>query len=209
MTKIFLVRHGESQWNVLKKVQGQQDILLTDKGILQANLIGDRLINEYIDKIYSSDLRRAYDTAVIIGKKIGLNNVIPIKEFREINFGKWEGMNHDELYKEYHNEIQIWRRNPKNLNLKGAETLRGLQARVMRGMNKVLANNAGNNILIVSHGVALKTMILGLLDMDLSYYKNLTLNNTSLTIIEDRDYNRVIRVLNDTYHTKEKYQNGK
>ena len=204
MKKIFLVRHGESKWNVLKKIQGQQDILLTDRGIKEANLIGDRLIDEKIDEIYSSDLKRAYDTATIIGKKLGLK-VTPMKDLREINFGIWEGISNDKLCTEYYDELCLWRKEPEKLRIEGAESLKELQLRTMAAVNKIINDGVGDNILIVSHSATLKTIILGLLNMDLGYFKNLTLNNVSLTIIENRDYNKVIKVLNDTCHVKESW----
>ena len=192
----------ENPIGMYKKVQGQQDIPLTAKGIKQANLIGDRLINEEIDIIYSSDLKRAYDTAVIIGKKLSLD-VTPIREFREINFGVWEGMSIDKMNTEHYNELCLWRKKPEKLRVEGAESLKELQSRAMLAVNKIINNEEGDNILIVSHGATLKTIISGLLNMDLVYFKNLTLNNVSLTIIENRDYNRVVKALNDTCHIKE------
>jgi broad specificity phosphatase PhoE len=202
MKKIFLVRHGESQWNVLKKIQGQQNIPLTDKGLKQANLIGNRLVNEKIDKIYSSDLLRAFNTAQIIGEKLKIN-VTPMKEFREINFGIWEGISNEKILSQYYDEFVIWRKMPEKLMIENAETLKEVQSRAMDGIKKIIEDKENENILIVSHSVTLKTMILGLLNIDLTYFKNLTLNNVSLTIIENRDYNRVLKVLNDTCHIKE------
>ena len=184
MRKIFLVRHGESQWNTLKKIQGQQDIPLTEGGLKQANLIGNRLMNEKIDRIYSSDLIRAFDTAKVIG-------------------GIWEGMSNEKMLLKYHDEYLMWKRVPEKLKIEGAESLEELQSRAMNGINKIMRNGKDDNILIVSHSATLKTIILGLLDIDLTYFKNLTLDNVSLTIIEIRDYNRVLKVINDTCHIKE------
>ena len=72
MQKLYLVRHGQSEWNYQKKVQGQQDTILTEQGRIQAKKLGHRLKKENIDAIYSSDLKRAYETANIIGKEINL-----------------------------------------------------------------------------------------------------------------------------------------
>ena len=126
-----------------------------------------------------------------------------MKEFREINFGVWEGMSNDRILAEYHDEFFMWKKDPENLKVERAETLQELQLRAMNGVNKVIKNDDKENILIVSHSATLKTIILGLLNIDLSYFKNMTLNNVSLTIIEFRDYNKVLRVLNDTCHIKE------
>lgn len=202
MKKIYLVRHGESEWNVLKKIQGQKNISLTQKGIEQAKLIGNRLINEKIDKIYSSDLSRAYKTATIIGNIIECD-VTSIEELREINFGVWEGLTNDEIMNKYSSDLILWRKEPEKLNLNGAETLKELQTRAIKRLNKLIYDENINNVLIVSHGVTLKTIILGLLDISLSNIKNLTLNNVSLSIVEFREHNKVLKLLNDTYHIKE------
>lgn len=202
MKKIYLVRHGESEWNVQKKIQGQQDIPLTKKGSKQAHLIAHRLINEKIEKIYCSDLNRAYTTAKIIGNKLNLD-IIPMKEFREINFGVWEGITNEIMNTKYSNELILWRKEPDKLRIEGAETLKELQHRAMKGINKIINDDTINNFLIVSHSATLKTIILGLLDIDLVSFKNLTINNVSLSIIEIREYNRVLKLFNDTSHIKE------
>lgn len=201
MKKLFLVRHGESEWNKLKKVQGQKDIPLTEKGIEQAKLIGKRLINEGIEKIYTSDLKRAYDTARIIGKMLNIK-VIPSKELREINFGIWEGLTNDIIKSKFSKEHELWLKNPEMLKVEGAESILDLQLRAMNEINKIISDENIDNVLIVSHSATLKAIILGLLNMDIGYFKNMTLNNVSLSIIEFRQYNRVLSLLNDTSHLK-------
>lgn len=202
MKKIYLARHGESEWNILSKVQGQKDVPLTDKGIVQANSLGNRLIHEEIDKIYASDLIRAYETANIIGK---INNVevVPMKELREINFGIWEGLTNSEIKTRYQKEFNLWMRTPEKLHLTNAESLKELQLRAMRGINNIVRDNSIDNVLIVSHSATLKTIILGLLGIDISYFKNLSLNNVSLSMIEIKTYNNVLKLFNDTNHIKE------
>lgn len=200
MSKIFLARHGESQWNILSKIQGQRDIPLTDKGIKQAEMLGRRLLNENIKKIYSSDLSRAYTTAKIISDIVGVDIVL-MKEFREINFGVWEGMTIDEIKTNYSKEFEVWRKSPEKLNLKNAETIFDVQKRAIEGINKIIKKD--DNVLIVSHGVTIKTIILGLLDINISNIKNLKLGNASLSIIEFREYNNVLETYNNTDYIKE------
>lgn len=200
MKKIYLVRHGESEWNTIKKIQGQNDIVLTAKGIKQAQLIGKRLKYEKIDIIYSSDLIRAYKTAQIIGENLNLD-VIPMEEFREINFGIWEGLSTEELMKNYEEEMILWMTAPEKFYVNKAETLKELQERAMNGINKIIHQDF-ENVLIVSHSATIKTIILGLLDISLSNFKNLTISNVGLSIIEIREYNKVLKLLNDTNHLK-------
>lgn len=202
MKKIYLVRHGESQWNVLKKIQGQQDVPLTDKGIIQAQQMGERLLDEGIDLIYSSDLQRAYNTANIIGEKLEID-VESVSELREIKFGQWEGIAYDKVLLSDYKELLLWRKAPEKLNIDGIETLKKLQNRAMMAIDRIIKDEKANNILIVSHSATLKTIILGLLNMDLANFKNFTLDNVGLSIIEFRDYNNVLTVLNDTNHIKE------
>lgn len=202
MNKIYLVRHGESEWNILNRIQGQNDTKLTAKGKEQAKKIAMRLKNEKIDLIFSSDLKRAYDTAKIIGSELNLE-VNSLKELREINFGIWEGLTTNEIKERYSDEHIIWMTEPHKLNIPEAEKLVDLQERLIKTINQLKNENEDKNILIVSHGASIKAIILGILGIDISAYNKFSLNNTSLSIIEFRDYSPVLKVFNDTNHLKE------
>lgn len=202
MKKLYLIRHGQSKWNIEEKVQGQTDISLTKKGKHEAELMGKRLKNKKIDSIYSSDLSRAYETASIIGEKID-KKIKTMEELREMNFGIWEGMYNLEIKEKEPIDFILWRKDPCALKIEKGETLDELQERAMNAINNIINNDPGKNIVIISHGATLKTIILGLIKMELFHFKNLTLSNVGLTIIEFRDYNKVIKVLNDTSHIKE------
>jgi len=201
MKKIFFIRHGESEWNILHKIQGQKNVPLTDNGREQAKQLGNRLINENIDIIYTSDLSRALETANTISKFIR-RPAIKSKEIREINFGPWEGMTLEEIKKGYKQEYCKWLKEPHKLKLDDGETLEMLEKRAMGFVNDILNNNNSKNIAIVSHSATLKVIILNLLGIGNSYYKNITLKNVSVSIIERRDYNNVLTLLNDTSHLK-------
>ncbi len=202
MTRIYLIRHGQSEWNKSNKIQGQHDTKLTELGKNQAMLLGNSLINENIDIIYTSDLTRAYDTAEIISNIIN-KPLIASNLIREINFGVWEGLTSNEVKENYKDEYNIWLKEPDKLNIQGLERLEDLQKRAMTFMNRIVQENSNKNIAIVSHGAILKTIILGLLDIEISHYKNISLSNVSLSIIEYRDFNKVLKLLNDTSHLKE------
>ncbi|WP_353097127.1 histidine phosphatase family protein [Tissierella praeacuta] len=202
MTRIFLIRHGQSEWNKLNLVQGQQDTMLTDLGKRQAMKLGNRLMTENIDRVYTSDLSRAYTTAKLISDIID-KPLISNEALREINFGPWEGLDIQKIREDYSYEYAIWNKEPHKLNMNGAETLKTLQYRSMNYVNDIINENKGKNIAIVSHSATLKTIILGLLEMNVSYYKNISLSNVSLTIVECRSYNNVLTLLNDVSHLKE------
>lgn len=202
MKKIYLTRHGESKWNVLKKVQGQKNIDLTHKGISQAEKLANRLKNDKIDIIYSSDLSRAYETAKIVGDKNNIN-IIKLKELREIKFGPWEGLSKEELIKNYDEEYKLWLQTPHKLKLENVETVQELKERSKLALDIILKNKDMDNILIVSHGAILKAILLVLLDLNVSSFSKLSLNNVSLSVVEFRQYNNVLKLFNDTNHLRE------
>jgi len=200
--KLYLVRHGESEWNKLQRIQGHKNIPLSEMGRYQASKLAKRLKNEEIDLIYSSDLKRAFETAKIVGDELGIE-VTPLEAFREIRMGVWEGLSIEEVIKNYPEEHLKWMNEPHNFHLEGAETLLDLQKRSIKAVNKIFEANPNKNIMIVSHSATIKVIILGILNMDLSYYSKMSLNNVSLSIIEFRDYNNVLKLLNDTCHLRE------
>ena len=101
---IYLVRHGETDWNIKRRTQGVQNIPLTVNGLNQAEDLSKRLKNEPITKIYTSTLKRALNTAMVIGNKRGLN---PEKrqELQEINFGVWEGLTIKQIEEKYPGQL--------------------------------------------------------------------------------------------------------
>ncbi|MDR1702565.1 MAG: histidine phosphatase family protein, partial [Sporomusaceae bacterium] len=105
MTKIILVRHGQTSWNLEKKYQGQSDIELSPLGILQAEKVGERLSSEKIDAVYASDLSRAFKTAAYIAIKHNLP-VKTVPQLREIRFGLWEGLTFTEINAQWQDEFE-------------------------------------------------------------------------------------------------------
>lgn len=201
MRKLFLIRHGESQWNVLRKIQGQKDTNLTELGEKQALSLAKKLLNEDIDTIVTSDLKRAYNTGKIISdfidKPISTN-----KYLREINFGIWEGLTIEEIKENHSTDYRIWKKEPEKLQVEGGESFHRLRDRGLKAINDIFKKYNSKNIAIVSHSATIKTLILGLLDMDLSCYNKLSIDNVSLSIIEFRDFNNVLTLLNDVSHLR-------
>ena len=202
MAKLYLVRHGESEWNALGKVQGQSDTDLNNKGIEQAKEVAERLCKEDIDLIYSSDLKRAYETAEIIGDKLDLEVDI-LCGIRELNFGTWEGLDTETIEAEHNDHYKQWRTEPHKITFVDGEDLLTVQKRALKDIDKVRKENPDKNILLVSHGTAIKTIILGLLDIDISKYNKMTVGNVSVSIIEFREFSPVLKLFNDVNHLRE------
>ena len=119
LTRIIAIRHGETNWNVITRIQGHLDIELNDKGRWQAEQLAAALSHEPIDAVYCSDLSRAHDTAKALATPLGLTpNVIP--ELRERHFGDFEGLTWQELEDKFPIECKAWKsRDPHWLPPKG------------------------------------------------------------------------------------------
>ncbi len=197
---VYIVRHGETEWNKQGKTQGSQNIGLTDRGRQQALRLGRYLEGKAIKHIYSSDLDRAYETAKIIANRI---NLVPIVSplLREVSFGEWEGLTLKEIEEKYPGQLDMWNRDIKFKSPNG-ESISCAANRVrnfIQGLNKNHSKQ-DEDILIVSHALICKILILELLDMPLKYINRIRLDNTSLSLIElSQDRSRIIFLNNRFY----------
>lgn len=204
MTRLYLARHGQTEWNRLSKVQGRTDIELSETGIIQAKLLAKRMKRENIDVIYSSNLKRALKTAEAIAeyKNFSINES---EKYQEICFGPWEGMTINEIKKKYSEDYRIYREDPVNFTLPGAETFLELSERTYNAIREIVNCNIGKNILIVSHGTAIKAAIIKILGIDIKNYTKFRIDNASISVIEfyDDDFEKpLVLYLNDTCHLK-------
>lgn len=165
MSKLVLVRHGQSQWNLENKFTGWVDVELSQLGIEEAENAG-KLLNNYIfDTVFTSVLKRAINTADIITKEIGYNGEFVRNEaLNERHYGDLQGLNKDEVGAQYGLEqLQIWRRSYDTPPPNG-ESLYDTQKRVipyyMSEIEPLL--KAGKNVLVVAHGNSLRSMIMHL-----------------------------------------------
>lgn len=200
MSKIYLVRHGETEWNREGRSQGcSNDIPLSEIGMLQADAIGNRLKDESIDLFFSSILTRAYQTAKAIAvhhkKEVRME-----KEFVEISFGDWEGLKIDEIKEKYIDVYKIWRDTPHIAKVPGAESLLEIRERSMPKLLEILNSNRDKNILVVSHGITIKVLIASMMGIDLANLHKIRQDNTALNIFEYDGNNFYTHLINDTCH---------
>ncbi|MGG7179442.1 histidine phosphatase family protein [Clostridium paraputrificum] len=159
MTTIYLTRHGKTLWNLEKRLQGVSNSELTEEGIKQAKSLGDRLDGLDIDVIYTSPIKRAYETAQILrnGKNI---NIIAEDRLKEINFGEYEGSTEEELLgMGKGDEISKIFSGEMDVRAPGGETLRELYNRISEVLAEILEIEKGKNVLIVTHGATLKAIV--------------------------------------------------
>src|SRR5215472_14203720 len=110
-SRLLLVRHGESTWNAAGRIQGQLDPPLSDRGLAQAQEVAERFAGHRLEALYSSDLRRTWQTAELIGTAVGVDPV-PDVGLREIALGAWEGKTREGLMVEYPELWEQWAREP-------------------------------------------------------------------------------------------------
>lgn len=201
LTKMLLVRHGETIWNHAYRYQGHTDIELSETGRKQAKLLAAELKNEKVKAVYSSDLKRAYETATILASPHNLP-VQVTKELREINFGEWEGMTYPEIMEKYKDLAAEWYQSPGQVRLPGGENFEEVKERSYNTVLDLLQQNDPGTIIVVAHGGTIRTIICGILDIELNHAFKISQDNTALNIINYYPENglTVLSLLNGTDH---------
>lgn len=155
VTRIWLIRHGATEWNLNKRAQGQADVALTDKGIAQAKEVAVALSSFRLDAVVSSDLVRASDTARPLGEEQGLE-VQTDPAFREIDQGEWTGLSTDEIRRRW---PELWGSARHYSARPGGESPAQVRARALAGLERWVRGYPGATIAIVSHGGTIRWLV--------------------------------------------------
>ena len=150
-TRLCLVRHGETEWNAARRIQGQIDIGLNETGLRQAEAAGRWLKTAGIAALYSSDLKRARTTAEAIGRALGLVPVL-LPEMRERRYGAFEGLTYDEAKAKYPAGYAAFEGRNADYNFENGESLHDMFQRVISRLKEVAAAHPGQNVVVVLHG---------------------------------------------------------
>ena len=156
-TKIFLVRHGQSMGNATRVYLGHTNLGITERGEMQAKLTAEALRDEKIDAIYSSDLKRAHDTAIphSIIHNLPINDRVNL---REINIGVWEGMKIDDMLRDYHEEFTVgWQENFATFTPPGGECVRAAGERFFRELESIAKDHPGQTVLVTTHAAVIRS----------------------------------------------------
>lgn len=199
VTKLILVRHGETDWNKNSRFQGNKNIALNRTGEKQADKLAQRLAQEEINIIYSSNLDRAYKTAQIIARKHKLE-VHQKEHLQEIDFGVWEGLTYKQIQKQYPEQFEKWEKNPVKNNPQQGENLKDIETRVFTILESILAEHQEETILVVAHGGVNRVIISNLLGMPLNKCWRLNQNNTAVNVINIYQSEISLETFNSTYH---------
>lgn len=204
MTRLILVRHGETAWNADLRFQGQSDIELSERGKEQARLTAGRLAGERINAAYASDLCRCSETARLIleGRDVPLE-LRP--ELREMNFGEWEGLTFEQINAHSPGAIQRMRSDLGTFRAPAGEAWSELDARVGGFLEEALARHPYDAVLIAGHTNPLRALIIRLLGGGVDGSFRFYLYNCSVSIFEVNSTEASMLVMNDTCHIGDRW----
>lgn len=205
---IYIVRHGITEWNRQERMQGHSDIPLDAEGRIQAEKISCRLaeVRPKIQQVWSSDLSRAVETAEAIARPLGIA-IATTPLLRETDLGEWEGLTREDIQARGEGDkLEAYRKDPYLHRPPGGETLDSAWARMNRVLEDIRNSAPSLRIAIVGHGGSLRALIGNCLEMSPWTMRHISLDNASLSIIEESGSNeyRMIRLclLNDVSHLR-------
>ncbi len=198
MKNLYLCRHGESEYNLKGIIQGHIDTYLTPKGVVQARLAGEALKDKGIQEIYTSDLRRAYQTATIIGDILGIEPIIDMR-LREMHFGDWEGKSYQEVLSNHPDLWNNWLKNPVKHPLPNQEDIEKFESRLKSFLNDIKKESV-DNILVVAHGGSIQGIICLEIGIGLENLWTFRHTNTGISLIESNNGKVQLTYFNKSDH---------
>ncbi len=197
--RLYLIRHGQTQWNLESRCQGFSDTSLTELGIKQAQAIGEDLKDKKVRSVHSSTLSRAQNTARIIASFYNLEiNCDP--DLRELNQGDLEGLNSTQLREKHSTLLNEWFLKPASLVIPGGEALEQVQDRAWEAICKIANQESKGDAAVVSHNLTILTILCKVLDLPLTHFRRLKQDVAAINTLEFTSNGPTIISLNDTCH---------
>lgn len=197
--KLYIIRHGQTDWNVEGKIQGRQDIPLNDMGRRQARALADGMKSRPVAAVYSSPQKRAMETAEAIAGPLGLT-VKAVPQLMEIGYGDWEGRSAEDILTTDRELYESWWQHPATVAPPGGETLNQVDERCRQAWDIIRAGMKGDTA-VVAHGGTLAHFIVHLLEGQ-PEAKEIVVSNASITTMDYDPKSGVCRLvdLNDCSH---------
>lgn len=201
MTKVYLVRHGQTAWNLEEVFRGRMDIPLDETGKKEVHLAGEALKDETIHAIYSSPLSRSMETAENIAKFQNIE-VTPLEAIIDISYGDWEGVSLDQVRKKYPDLYDLWLKEPHKVSFPNGESLEQVRVRTQNAIDDLLEKHKNENIALVAHRVPNKVICCSLLGIENSNFWRIQQDTASTNLFTYKDDQWIISYLNDTSYLK-------
>ena len=182
--RLLAIRHGATAYTQERRYAGSTDVPLSPQGRRQCAALAQALGARHVAAVYASPLARARESAAPIAVAQGLEVTIE-SDFREMSFGDWEGLTRDEVERRFADDYKIWRTEPERFVRPGGETLSAVSDRVMRGIGELQATHPGETVILVSHAVVTRLIVLAALGLG---PERLWTVDTSLAGISEIEY---------------------
>lgn len=200
MTRILLVRHGQTEWNRVERFRGRADVPLNDTGLAQAQATGERVAKTWQPRaIYSSPLSRARQTAQAIARHYGLAVQIH-PGLADIDYGEWQGLTPDEARQRWPEQVENWYQHPERAQIAGGESLASLRQRAMQTVVELAEQHPGETIVLVGHTVINRIILLGTLGLGNERFWRLRQDTCAINVLEYEAGDFTLVSLNDTCH---------
>ena len=195
------MRHGTTEFNSTRRFLGHSDIELDADGYQQVERLRDRLADEKIDAVYSSDLRRALATAEVIstGREV---DIVPCPELREVNYGDCEGLTFGEIGNSYPDVAEKCVNFTLELAFPEGESFEEFIERTIKFLDRLKEHAPSERILVTSHNGPLKVLVCRLLGIGMEHWWQVRIDIASLSIVDTTPRGAIISLLNDTSHLK-------
>jgi broad specificity phosphatase PhoE len=201
MSLVYLIRHGQTDWNREKIFRGLADRPLSQEGREEAEAVARFLARERIQFIYASPLKRAMETAEPLARARGLKVEI-LPGVIDLDFGEWSGLPMKEVKDKYPRVFDDFMKRPEKAVFPGGETLAQAQQRAMAGIRAVAGIHPEETIAVVTHRVICKVVILGILGLGVSQFWEISQDTACINLFEYGPEGIVIRYLNESCHIR-------
>jgi probable phosphoglycerate mutase len=200
-TRIFFVRHGETELSAEDRFAGATDVALGEAGREQTRKLATRLSSTRLAAAYTSPMQRTRETAAIIAEPHGLQ-VIERDGLREIDHGHWEGLRRTDVEARFPEEFNRWEDDPFTFAPPGGETGHQVVARALPVVRDIVDAHSGEQVLVVSHKATIRLVIASLLGFDPRGYRDrLDQSPASLTVLDFKGFERArLMLFNDVSH---------
>ena len=202
MTRIVLLRHGQTEWNRVERFRGRANLALDEVGLAQAEAAAAHIVGWQPVALYSSPLRRAVMTAQALAQRLTLP-ITPLEGLVDIDYGLWQGLSPEEAAERDPHRYRQWLEAPHLVRFPQGESLDEVRSRALAALDEVMARHRDQIAVMVSHKVVCKVLLCAVLGLDNSHFWQVEQDVCALNLIEVSERGRAVALLNDTCHLQE------
>jgi len=199
--QIYLVRHGETEWNRIRRFQGRSDVPLNREGKKQARALAKALKDKPFATIYTSPLIRAAETASLIKDYHPSAPMIAEEGFVEMNLGDFDGMDARSWAAQYPEFQSVWKKHPASVKIPGGESLKEVQTRAIDTLERITRNHpAAAVLLICSHNFVILTILCHVMEIPLDRFREFKQDNAAFSVLDKHGRRFYAQVVNERSH---------